>query len=241
MLGSSGKFATVDRACAGYLVDVGEGPILIDIGSGAWQRLLAHIDHRDLRGVILTHRHPDHTTDLFQLYHARQYSDGAPEESIPLWAPAETIERITGYADVTESFEIHEIAAGGSIEAAGATFRFFEMAHPPETVAVRIEGGGGVASYSSDTGPEGDLVALARDADLFICEATLQESDASWEGHMSAAAAARAANDAGAKALVLTHLPPGRDHGLSLAEAERAVNGIPVRLAADGLTLDAGS
>lgn len=240
ILGSSGKFATLERACAGYLLETDQGHLLIDIGSGAWQRLLGQIDHRDLNGVVLSHRHPDHTTDLFQLFHARQYSDTPSEEPIPLWAPAETLERVTGYApDLDESFDIRPVAAGGAIEAIGTTIQFFEMAHPCETVGMRIQANGLVVAYSSDTGPDADLLGLASGADIFLCEATFQEADAPWEGHMSAADAARAATAAQAKNLVLTHLPPDRDYGLSLAEAERASE-VPVRLATDGLSLVVG-
>lgn len=239
VLGSSGMFATKQRACAGYLVEVGEKHLLLDCGAGTWRNLLEHLDYADIDGVILTHRHPDHVSDLFQVFHARRYGQADALPSIPLWAPAETLERLTGFAkELDQSFEFASVSPGDSIHVGEADFSFFSMAHPPDTVGVRIQTGGAVVAYSSDTGPTGDLDALASGADLFICEATLQESDELWEGHLSATQAGEVAARAGVKKVVLTHLPPGRDAGLSLAEAHKTSGGAEVQLAADGLKLE---
>lgn len=241
VLGSSGMFATVERACSGYLVQTDESCLLLDCGAGTWRNLLGHVDYRSLDGVMLSHRHPDHVSDLFQVFHARRYGSREPLPSIPLWAPAETLDRLTTFAkELDEAFTLTAIAPGDSLDAGGVSFRFFEMAHPPETLGIRMERDGNVVAYSSDTGPGGDLARLAADADLFFCEATLQDSDNEWEGHMSASQAGAAAAGAGAKKLVLTHLPPGRDAGLSLAEASKTSGGAQVQLASDGLKVELG-
>ncbi len=242
VLGSSAMFATVERACAGYLVDIDGTKIWLDAGAGTWRNLLQHVSYADLAAVILTHRHPDHVTDVFQAEHARLY--GGPDRlpSLPLWAPAETIERITAYKpDLVDAFELIEVKGGRSLEFAGATFSFVSMAHPPETVGVRIEKEGRSFAYSSDTGGEADFATLAGGVDVFVCEATFQESDEMWEGHLRATQAARHAQEVGAHKLVLTHLPPGRDHDLSRKEAEHVAGGLDVMLAEDGLRLEVGS
>lgn len=239
VLGSSGMWATRERACAGYLLDVGDQKILLDCGAGVWRNLLDHADHASIDGIILSHRHPDHVSDLFQILHARLYAQDEPLPPIPLWAPAETLERLTSFSkELRQAFELSSIAPGDEVAVGGSRFRFFSMAHPPDTVGVRVQNDGGVFAYSSDTGPGGDLVALADAADLFVCEATLQDADEAWEGHMSASQAGEAAARAGVGKVVLTHLPPGRDAGLSLTEAHRTSEGAEVQLAADGLKLE---
>lgn len=241
VLGSSGMFATTDRACAGYLVECDEGRVLVDCGSGAWRNLLGVIDHVSLDGIVLSHRHPDHVSDLFQVFHARRYGGEEPLPTIPLWAPAETLDRLTTFSkELDEAFVLNVIGAGDSLDVCGMSFGFFEMAHPPETLGMRIEHDGGAIAYSSDTGPGGDLTALAADADLFVCEATLQGSDEEWEGHLSAAQAGSAAAEAGARKLLLSHLPPGRDAGLSLTEAHKTSGDAEVQLASDGLKVEVG-
>ncbi len=242
VLGSSGMFGTLERACAGYLLESDGDRILIDCGAGTWRNLLEHIDYRSLAGVILSHRHPDHVSDLFQLFHARRYGQKESLPEIPLWAPAETLDRLCGFAkELDQAFVMRSVSPGDSIQQAGARFSFYSMAHPPDTVGVRIERDGVVVAYSSDTGPSGDLEALAADADVFVCEATLQDSDDEWEGHMTASQAGAAAAHAGAKRLVLTHLPPGRDPGLSLTQAHKTSGDSEVQLAVDGLRLEVGS
>jgi len=238
VLGSSGMFATIERACAGYLVDF-EGLMLwLDAGAGTWRNLLAHTSYGSLDGILLTHRHPDHTTDFFQAYHARRYGQPEALPSIPVWAPAETLQRLTDFVpELEESFELNEISAGGSISFGEATLSFVEMAHPPETVGIRIEFGDASFAYSSDTGIEADFSALAAGVDVFACEATLQDSDEVWSGHLRASQVGELAQDLGASRVYLTHLPPGRDHELSLKEAVAAAAGASVELVEDNMRL----
>jgi ribonuclease BN (tRNA processing enzyme) len=234
VLGSSGRFATALRASSGYLLEIDGRRLWLDAGAGTWRNLLGRCEYDEVEGVILTHRHPDHVTDVFQLQHARLYGPKGRLPEIPLWAPAETIESLSAYDDLHEAFEAHAVAGGDAIEFAGVTIRFVTMAHPPETVGVRVETGDGVVAYSADSGEEADFTALAGGAGVFVCEASNQDSDDIWEGHLRASQAARIANEVGAGRLVLTHLPVGRDLGLSLAEAQRAAAGLSVQLAADG-------
>jgi ribonuclease BN (tRNA processing enzyme) len=239
VLGSSAWYATRDRAASGYLVDFGDTRIWLDAGGGTWLNLLECVDFPDIDGVILTHRHPDHTIDLFQLFHARQYGGPEPMDAIPLWAPPETIARMLAFtSQVDEAFDLRPIEPGDSGEIAGAELSYFEMTHPPATVGVRIERDGGVFAYSADSGPEFDVAGLAGDADVFLCEATYLGDDSLWEGHMSATQAGAAASEAGAKHTVLTHLPPKRDLEISLAEAQRAAGDLTVQLAVDGLKME---
>ena len=97
---------------------------------------------------------------------------------------------------------------------------------------------GKVIAFSSDTGEEADFDRLAGDADIFVCEATSQESDEIWEGHLRASQTGRIADRVGVKRLVLTHLRPGRDHEQTLAEARASADGMHVELAQDGSRLE---
>lgn len=239
ILGSSGMFQTLERACAGYLLEINGGHVWLDSGAGTWLNLLRSIDYSELDGVLLTHGHPDHTTDVLQAYHARRYGQVQALEPIPLWAPQETLDRLTTFAKgIDEAFDLKAITSDDEITFRGARFTFVEMAHPEPTLGVRVEHGGVVAAFSSDTGEAADFETLAAGADLFVCEATSQESDELWEGHLRASQAAGIAQRVNAKSLLLTHLRPGRDHSTTLAEARATAPALPIDLAADGMRLE---
>ena len=95
--------------------------------------------------------------------------------------------------------------------------------------------------YSGDTRPCLSVITASHGADLLIHEATFgtDEQDRAGEtGHSTAAQAARVAEQAGVRRLVLTHISPRytRDAPELLAEA-RAV--FPdVTIARDGMTID---
>ena len=233
VLGSSAMYASLTRAASGYLLDVDGTTFLMDAGGGTWTNLLRSGDYRRLAGVLLSHRHPDHVIDVLQLFHARAYGDAKPLPPIPLWAPQETVDHLEGFSsDLDKAFTVIPIEEDTVLDLQAGRVTFARMAHPAFTLGVRVEGDAGVLAYSADTGPGGAFRRLAADADVFICEATFQDSDPEWEGHMRASQAAVVATEVGAKHLVLTHLPHDRDLELSLKEA-RAVGEVEVSLAED--------
>jgi ribonuclease BN (tRNA processing enzyme) len=77
--------------------------------------------------------------------------------------------------------------------------------------------------YSGDTGYCDALIDLARDADVFLCEASWTHSAARPPKlHLSGTEAGRAAARAGVGELLLTHIPPwtSREDVISEAKAE---------------------
>jgi ribonuclease BN (tRNA processing enzyme) len=78
-----------------------------------------------------------------------------------------------------------------------------------QTYAFRVEATGRSLTYSGDSAPSEELVAAARDADLFVCEATLLrgELDGQPRGHLSLDEAIEAFEASGAKRLLVTHRP----------------------------------
>lgn len=243
VLGTSGRFATAARACSSYLLELGDARVWLDAGGGSWRNLLSHVSFSDVDGVIVSHRHPDHTIDLFQLAYAIRYGLAEPLDRIPLWAPHETVDRIAAYdADIGEAFDVRVVAAGDVVDVAGAKVSFVRMAHPPETLGVRVERDGRVLAYSADSGPAADFDALAAGADVFVCEATLQNVDSLWEGHLSAAQAGTIAARVGARRLYLTHFKYGRDESVSLDEARAAAGaGVLVEIARDNERVEVGA
>ena len=84
-----------------------------------------------------------------------------------------------------------------------------------------MQANGAVLAYSGDSAPSEELVHSARDADLFVCEATLLrgELDGEPRGHLSLDECVEAYDASGAKRLLVTHrpceLPDPEDHELA--------------------------
>jgi ribonuclease BN (tRNA processing enzyme) len=137
----------------------------------------------------------------------------------------------------TLDFQVHgdgDRATIGEIE-----FEFAITDHPVPTLGVRATASSGrVLAYSADTGPQGDWSRIATGADLFLCEATYQgpAEEKLWPHHLTAGEAGSIAREAGAKALMLTHIWPALDPGRSVQEAEHTF-GKAVGLAVPGMAV----
>lgn len=227
VLGSSGSYATPERACSGYLVRSAATTVWIDAGSGTLANLQRHVDLLDVDAVVLSHEHPDHNGDLTGYYVACKYDRG--REVLPVYAPASVRERVY---HAGPPIEWHIVTDAGREVIGDLTFTFSRTDHGPETLAMRVDGGGRSLGYSADSGPAWPLSRLGPGLDLALCEATYLRDDEGKAQHMSARQAGTAGREAGVERLLLTHLRPGTDRAAARAEAESAF-GRGVELAED--------
>ena len=221
VLGSSGPYAPPGGACSGYLVDDGQTRLWVDAGPGTLANLQRHVDFDAVDAVFLSHEHPDHWTDLEGFFNVCRYV--AEREGVPIYAPGGLRERT--YTDTEPFFEWHEVADGDSVRVGSLDLRFSQTDHGPETLAVRVDGGGRSLGFSADTGPGWSLEALGPDLHLALCEAAIPSSDEGSLQHLSARQAGRTAAAAGAGRLLLTHLWPTLDPAASRAEGAEAFGG----------------
>jgi ribonuclease BN (tRNA processing enzyme) len=241
VLGSSGTYPTPGRPASGYLLDHGGTHLLLDAGPATFGVLQTHVAPSDLDAVVLSHVHGDHCLDVFPLLSALRYGS-VPKRGLPVFAPPGVAERIAGFAGagpdhaLYEIFDFRAVSGGDSARIGYLDLAFGDAAHSVPSLISSIAAGGRRMVYSGDTGPGGDLVSLARGADLLLCEATSQgpPSDDDYPYHLSALQAGAAARDAGVGRLLLTHLAPGLDPGVSVDEASEAFGG-PIEWAAPGL------
>jgi ribonuclease BN (tRNA processing enzyme) len=228
VLGCSGTYASPGNACSGYLVSDGATTVWVDAGSGTLANLQRHVALDGVDALVLSHEHPDHWTDLEGFFNVCRFVTG--RQGIPVYAPAGLKEH-TYNDDESPFFVWQDVKDGASASVGALTFTFSRTDHGPETLAMRIDGGGRTLGYSADTGPKWSLGELGVGLDLALCEATfLQESEGEAQ-HLSARQAGGSARDAGAAGLMLTHIWPTIDVERSRAEATDAYGG-PVHLAA---------
>ena len=232
ILGCAGSYPAPGHACSGYLVRSSTTTIWLDAGSGSLANLQRHVDILDVDAVVLSHEHPDHTADLAGFYVACKYY--LHREHVPVYAPA-------GVADTVyysgEPIAWHDVTDGSQVDIGGLHLTFSRTDHPPETLAVRVDGEGRSLGYSADSGPAWSLSKLGPGLDLALCEATYLSDDEGRAQHISARQAGTSGREAGVGRLVLTHQQPGTDPDAIVAEGSAAF-GAPVELATEGAVFE---
>ncbi len=239
------------RACSAYLIQHGGNAIVADFGTGAFSNLRRHLSFEDLDAVFVSHMHADHFIDVVPLRYALKYGERTNDRKVALWLPPEgeamlraivaTFPRESRHDFLDEVFDLREYQPAGITQVGALNVRFAPTRHYIPTYALRCEAGGSSVTYSGDTAPCDEVVALARSTELFLCEATLLSSNAEYSprGHSTAREAAEMASAAAVKRLVLTHYSTASDPATMLAEARGIFRG-DVVVADDNATFEAG-
>ena len=218
VIGCSPAWPNAGGAQSGYLVE-GDGRLLLDCGPGVLARLRAeHGGWPSVDAVAITHFHLDHWGDLVPWIFGAAYGPGHDAPRPQLWLPPGGLERLRehgermSFADqIDDAFETQEYDESTPFEAAGFEVRPVRLDHYSElTFGLRVANHSSTLAYSGDTGPSPGLVELARDVDVFLCEATLQEPEPAERGHLSEDEALAAFHASGAKRLVVIHRPDER-------------------------------
>lgn len=237
LLGTGGPIPDPDRAGPSTLVRAGSGAaLLVDCGRGVVMRLAATgVLPVRLSGVLLTHLHSDHITDLndvvtthwvmtFQPTPLRIY--GPPGTQRVVDAILEMLAPDVGYrkahhADLPypPDVVVAEVRPGDEFEVGGARVSVHETDHRPvaPTVGYRVEHDGAVAALAGDGVPCPGLDAMCAGADVYV-QTVIREDlvravpverlQDICDYHSTVEQAARTAAGAGVRTLVLTHFVP---------------------------------
>jgi ribonuclease BN (tRNA processing enzyme) len=215
VIGCSPAWPDPGGAQSGYLLEHEEGRLLLDCGPGVLARMRETEQWPLVDAIAITHFHLDHWGDLVPWVWGSMYLFGSAQRRPHLFVHAggrailEEFGERFGFVDMFDRvFTVHEY--DGPFEAAGFVIEPRRLPHYTlETYGFRVSGNGGILAYSGDSGPSEELAELARDADLFLCEATLVAGSADGlpRGHLSVEEAMDAHTASGARRLLLTHRP----------------------------------
>lgn len=244
-----------EAAAAGF--EERDWNVVLDLGNGALGALQRFVDPLDLDAVGLSHLHPDHFVDVCGLYVYLRYHPerGSARTGVPsrlaVLGPSGTAARVDatygGGDGLTDELDVRRWEPGVPVRVGPLTLEPYRVLHPVEAYGVRVTGPStlrpgerAVLAYTGDTDVCEGVVELARDADLLLSEAAFHEGrdDGVERGiHLTGRRAGEVAAAAGARRLVLTHLPAWNDPQRSLAEAREVYTG-PLDVATTGAVFD---
>lgn len=229
VLGLNGLYAAAGGAGSGYLVrdeDMREN-LLLDCGPGVVGQLQKYIELRELSGVVLSHLHYDHMSDMLAL----QYAPRGGMEPLQVVTP-QAPEAVRALLNAP----CFALQAPETMELGGFHIEFIPAVHPVPAFSMAISRGGRRMVYTGDTNINPALVKFSRGADLLVADgAFLMAQWGAEKPHMAAAHCAQLAREADVKRLVITHFAPGSDRSKLLCEAAEIFP--EVMLATEGLTL----
>ena len=245
ILGGAGAWPGAGQACSGYLVEHAGFRLVVDPGYAVLPRLLRTLTADDVDAVVVSHGHADHCADLNPLLRARTFRDEPAARPLMVHALAGALDVVLALdrpGALDESFRLLTFDAGVTIEVGPFAIQTVGLPHSRPNVGLRIRGGDAVLAYTGDAGPDPARRALARDADVYLAEASYVETvpDDSAATLSSAAAVGREADEYSVGTLVLTHLLPGVDPRQAREAARRAYRG-PIRVARGGVAMEVGS
>jgi len=217
VIGSSPAWPNPGGACSGYLV---EGRLLLDCGPGVLAKLREREPWPTAEAIAITHLHLDHWGDLVPWVWGTLFGPGAELPHPELWLPPGAREslrpvlaQLGGEDMLDRAFRVSEYESRVPFRAAGLEITAVPVDHyDMDAFGFRVRGDR-VLAYSGDSGPSDALAELARDADLLLTEATLENGgyEGPDRGHLSPEEACEAASDASALRVVLTHRPQERE------------------------------
>jgi ribonuclease BN (tRNA processing enzyme) len=248
------------RAQSSSAVVVEGRPYLIDCGYGALRRLVAaHVGYLQLDTIFFTHLHDDHTGDLAALL-SYQWTNGktTPTDAYGPFGTPDMVRAAIAFfranveirtvdegrtVNADQQFHGHEVAASATplqiFKDDRVTVTAVENGHyppratarmPHRSLALRVDTKDRSIVFSGDTPYSQNLVKLAHNADIFVCEVIDQTvieqmrqraTAASAAGnpnsifrhvaetHSSPADVARMATEANVRTVVLNHQVPG--------------------------------
>lgn len=244
VLGCDGSWPGPGGATSSYLIRHDGFDLWMDAGFGTIGRLQEHVALTDLDAVLVSHGHRDHVVDLYALFASRRFGRSEAQE-LPVYAlpgvkesMAPLISSRSGDA-WEETFDWRQLEPGASLRIGPFDIACFGMQHFGPALGFRISAGDSVLAYTGDTGPCDAVDELAKEAAVFLAEATWQDDEKVHDKHLTAREAGSFAARGGVDLLVLTHLEPGHDPEVSEAQAREVFDG-EIVLAVPGMRLEVG-
>lgn len=222
ILGSGTYEPELERKCSGYLLKAGGQKLVFDFGRGVLDQLMrCGVEYRDIDFIFITHAHADHCSELASFLHISLHESEKGlrrKKEVTIYGPRgmrEVLSHIFGAFHLDPEtprykVRIRELGSGETVNGRGWAVTGYGSKHGVPRIpglCYRMESGGRVLAYSGDTQDCPGLREACKNADVAVIEASWPR-EVENENHMSGEDAGRAAQESGAKKLILTHVAP---------------------------------
>ncbi len=242
IVGCGDAFGSGGRLNTCFFLETAKGTLLVDCGASALPALKGQaLDPNRIDGIVLSHLHGDHFGGLPFLLLDGQFL-ARREKPLLIAGPPGTRARLDAALEVffpkssgskwRFRWEVIEIAVGVESDVLGHSLLTAEVIHgsgAPST-ALRLSDGKTIFAYSGDTEWTDALLAVARDADLFVCEC--YGYGGRIAGHMTWEILKSRLADLCARRVMATHMNP-----TVLARLDE-IKAAGVLIAADGTVIE---
>jgi ribonuclease BN (tRNA processing enzyme) len=216
VVGSGTAEPQPETPASGILIETGTFAVLVDCGQGVVRELLRIRDPRAIDAIVVGHMHADHYIGLISLRYLMPWN--GVEDRLQVFLPPGGRARIGELASAIserpdffdDAFAIVEYDPADHVDVGDMTISFVPGQHYVPAWGCSISDlDGRRIVISGDTGPNEQLVAAARGADVLVVEATLSspEQDDPRRGHLTPEEALDMGVRAGVPRTVVVHYP----------------------------------
>jgi ribonuclease BN (tRNA processing enzyme) len=236
VLGCGDAFGSGGRMQSSFFVASATSRFLIDCGATSLVAMNRHgLDPTTIDAVLLSHLHGDHFGGLPFLLLQAQYV-GRRTRPLVVAGPAGTEGRVLdalevlfpGSSKLAWRFPLSfiELRPEDDQKIGDLAIRAYPVEHPSgaPSLALRVRVGDRIIAYTGDTRWTETLLAVARDADIFLAECYSYDQNASYHLNYRTLFARRPALRS--KRLVLTHMSAAMLEKLDQIELEMAEDGM---------------
>lgn len=171
-LGIRGLYPNDLTPTSGYLITTDEANILVDCGSGVFNRLTKYVAPEKLTAIILTHYHFDHVSDIGVLSYYLQTKNVV----IKVYGPNDN-SPFQKLIEASPYFEFIPIFDKMEMELNGLKVNFYKMNHPIATFGVLFSYQNKKIAYTSDSNLTDNYEKLLLNADIALIDSGCLKKD----------------------------------------------------------------
>ncbi len=245
ILGTGSARPVGDSGQSGVLVEADGTYVLFDIGAGIASKVEQFVGATRLSALFVGHFHADHWLDIGPMRYRFPWGEPAPAP-LPVYLPPGGRERLESLANAINerrgffepAYAITEYESGQTFTVGPITVTPHAVGHYVPAFSMNIVGPRGERIiYAGDMGPSEMVIDLARDAEVLILEATLEDgsTDDARRGHLDTPEAIDHVRRSGVRQGLLVHYWSERRE---IIRELCAASGLPVEPAVTGMVVD---